>query len=192
MQFVTQLGHFGAESSASGIGALGVSGQALVIQLVTFLLAYFVLRKYAFKPILKVLQERRDIIDSGVKLGEEMQKQRTELDQKVAATLHDARRQADGILSEANDAARESQRETEDKARKKAELIQTEAHTRAEQEIIHMRKQLEQEVVNLISDATEAIIVEKVDATKDSALIDRALKQQKQAPAGHSPAEVGA
>jgi hypothetical protein len=33
--------------------------------------------------------------------------------------------------------------------------------------------------VSLISDATEAIIGEKVDATKDAALIDRALKEQR-------------
>ena len=42
-----------------------------------------------------------------------------------------------------------------------------------------MRKQLEQEVVSLISDATETIIGEKVDAKKDAALIDRALQGQK-------------
>ena len=40
------------------------------------------------------------------------------------------------------------------------------------------RKQLEGEIVGLISDATEAIIGEKVDASKDKQLIDKALKGQ--------------
>jgi len=62
---------FAAETS-SGIGALGVDGRALVIQLVTFALAYWVLRRFAFKPILKVLQDRRDLIESGVQIGEQM------------------------------------------------------------------------------------------------------------------------
>ena len=47
------------ESSPSGPGALGISGQALLIQLVTFALAYLVLRRYAVKPLLIVLDDRR-------------------------------------------------------------------------------------------------------------------------------------
>jgi len=37
------------ETSSSGLGALGISGQALLIQLITFGLAFLVLRRYAFK-----------------------------------------------------------------------------------------------------------------------------------------------
>jgi F-type H+-transporting ATPase subunit b len=113
---LTLFTQFGAEES-SGIGALGISGSHLVIQLITFVLAYFVLRKYAFEPILKVLAERRDTIEKGVKLGEEMQKERLALDKKVAAELHKARQDADGILSEASDTAKSTVRDAEDKAR---------------------------------------------------------------------------
>jgi F-type H+-transporting ATPase subunit b len=171
---------FGAESSASGIGALGINLQALLIQLGTFLLAYFVLRRYAFKPILKVLQDRRELIENGVKLGEDMQKERAELDQKVTATMQDARRKADSIVAEATDAARDKQREAEEKARSKADNIVADAHSRAEQDIVRMRGQLQQEMVGLVSEATEAIIHEKVDARKDADLIDRALSSRRQ------------
>ncbi len=181
VQFVSQ---FGSESGSSGIGALGVNGQALLIQLVTFVLAYLVLRRFAFRPILKVLQERRELIESGVSIGEEMQKVRAALDARVTATLHDARQTADGILADAHDAARDAGREVEEKARVKAENIVTEAHSRGEQDKQQMRKQLEQEVVELISDATEVIINEKVDATRDAALIDKALKQQSRGSKG--------
>ena len=169
---------FGAESSSSGIGALGVNGQALLFQLVTFLLAYFILRRYAFQPILKVLQERRKLIDTGVKLGEDMQKEKAELDEKVTSVLQDARRKADGIVAEAHDAARSTVSEAEEKARVKADAIEADAHNRAEQDIVRMRKQLEADLVGLVSEATEAIIDEKVDAGKDAALIDRALHRR--------------
>jgi hypothetical protein len=43
------------------------------------------------------------------------------------------------------------------------------------------RKKLESQIVGWVSDATEAIIGEKVDAEKDAAIIDRALKEQKTA-----------
>ncbi len=171
--------YFAAESSTSGLGALGISGQALLIQLVTFVLVFLVLRKFAFKPIIKVLTRRRELIESGVQLGEDMQKQRAELDKTVAAKLREARLQADTIMHDAQDAARQATTEAEEKARQKADAIQADAHSRAELEVGQMRKALMSEVAGLVSEATEAIIDEKVDARKDSALIDRALQGQK-------------
>ncbi len=174
---IYNLTNFAEESS--GLSALGVDGKAFIFQLITFVLAFFVLKRFAFSPILKVLDERRKTIESGVSLGEEMQKERADLDAKIQAELVDARKQADGIVAQASDAARDTVRSAEDKAREKAENIIKEAHNATEQDAARVRKQIEKEVVSLISDATEAIIDEKLDATKDAALIDRALKGQK-------------
>jgi len=162
--------------SSSGIGALGINGQAFLIQLVTFVLAYFVLRRFAFGPILKVLNERRTTIEQGVLLGEEMRKERAELEKQVAKELHAARAKADGIVAEAHDAARAAAREVDEKARAKAESIVAAAHDATLQDAKRVRRELEKELVGLISDATEAIIDEKIDTKKDAALIDKALK----------------
>lgn len=172
--------HFG-ESSSSGLGALGVDGSAFLIQLITFVLAFLVLRRFAFGPILKVLRERRETIESGVKLGEQMKKEQEKLAAQVDKTLHEARQQADGIIASAQDTGRQAVRDAEEKARTKAAGIITEAESRITQETARARQQLENEVVGLISEVTEAIIDEKVDAKKDAALIDRALKAQKTA-----------
>ena len=65
--------------STSGIGALGLDWKAFIIQLITFVLAFFILKRYAFVPIGKIMQQRRETIESGVKLGEKMQKDQIEL-----------------------------------------------------------------------------------------------------------------
>ena len=169
------LTHFGDDSS-SGIGALGINGQAFLIQLVTFALAYFILRKYAFGPILKILSERRTTIEQGVQLGEDMKKEREALSEQVSKELHAARAKADGILAEAQDAARAAAKEADEKAHAKADGIIADAHARTEQDAKRVRRELEKELVGLISDATEVIIDEKIDTKKDAALIDRALK----------------
>jgi F-type H+-transporting ATPase subunit b len=163
--------------SSSGLGALGFNGSAFVIQLITFILGFLVLRQYAFKPIIKILRERRETIESGVKLGEQMRKERAELEEKVDAELHKARKDADAILAEAHDAAIDISHDVEAKARKKADGIIAEAKERTALDVSRARKQLEQEVVSLISDATEAIIDEKIDPTKDAALLDKAMKE---------------
>jgi len=165
--------------SSSGIGALGIDGKALIIQLVTFVLAFWVLQHWAFKPIIAMLQRRRETIESGVALGEKMQKDQAALQQKVAEELHAARVKADGIVAEAHEAARDTVREAEDKARDKAAGILKEADARIATDTQRARRELESELVSLISDATETIIDEKLDDKKDAALIDRALQEQR-------------
>lgn len=169
---------FGAENT-TGIGALGVNGKSLIIQLLTFLFAYLVLRKYAFKPILKVLDDRRQVIEGGVQLGEDMKVEKAQLEAEVKKALAAARKQADGIVADANDAARDAIRAAEEKARDKADNIVKDAQARSEQDANRMRAAIETEVVSLISDATEAIIDEKLDGPKDTALITRVLKEQR-------------
>lgn len=172
--------YFASEAAAeSGIGALGVDGKAFLIQLVTFVLAFWVLKKYAFGPIVKIMNQRRKTIEDGVNLGEQMKKEKAELDATKAEELAKARSEADGIIAAANETSRQTVREAEDKARAKAEGIMKEADTRIAADTQRARKQLEGELVTLISEATETIIGEKVDAQKDAALIDRALKEQR-------------
>ena len=165
--------------SSSGIGALGINVSAFIIQLLTFLLALWLLRRFAFKPILRVLNERRALIDKGVKLGEEMKKQQAALDQKVSSILHDARAQADDIIVRAEHQARLSVQKAEDKAREKSDAVVLEAESRIAQDAARARRQLEGELINLVSEATEIIIHEKVDTKKDAALINAALRGER-------------
>lgn len=164
--------------SSSGLGALGVDGRAFVIQLVTFVLAYLVLRHYAFGPILKILRERRETIEQGVKLGEDMQREKVAFEAKVSKVLHEARQEADGIIAGAHETAKQNIREAEEKARTKAAGIVAEAEDRIAQEAARIRQQLEKELVGLVAEATEAVLEEKVDQKKDTQLIERALKER--------------
>ncbi len=84
---LTQTNYVADASSSSGIGALGIDGKAFIIQLVTFILAFLVLQKWAFGPIIRIMEQRRKTIEEGVSLGEEMRKERTALDAKVSEEL---------------------------------------------------------------------------------------------------------
>src|ERR1700679_1269755 len=106
--------------STSGIGALGFDGKAFLIQLITFILAFLVLRRWAFRPIIKILNERRETIENGVKLGDQLKQEQAELETKVEQTLQETRRKADGIIADAQDNGRQIVKEAEDKAREKA------------------------------------------------------------------------
>lgn len=173
---MTLVRHFGDDSSV--FSALGISGQAFLIQLATFLVAFLVLRQWAFKPVLKMLDERRKRIEDGLKLGEQMEADKAKLDEDVARALHKARAEADGIVGAADASAKQTVQAAEDTARKRADDIVADAHEQIKQATRRERKRLEREIVGLVSEVSEAIIHEKVDSQKDAALIDRALKER--------------
>jgi F-type H+-transporting ATPase subunit b len=173
---LSNLTQFG--DSSSGIGALGLNLTSFLIQLGTFIIAFLVLRKWAFKPILKVLDQRRNTIEQGVTLGERMQKEQAELEQKVAQALRDARAEADKIIAAASEHGRQSVAAAEVKAKEKSESLIATAEDRIDQNMKLARSKLQNELSGLVAEATEAVIGEKVDLKKDAALIDKALKGQ--------------
>lgn len=157
---------------------LGVDPQAFAIQLITFIIAFLALRKWAFKPILKVLEQRRELIESGISLGEKMRQQEQQAEEAAAKKLHDAMAQADQIVSEAEADAKQKVQAAEINALERADGIIREANEQIKQAADRERKRLESEIVGLVSDVSEAIIGEKVDPKKDAALIDKALKER--------------
>ena len=129
--------------SSSGLASLGIDGKAFIIQLVTFLLVLWVLKRWAFGPIVKLMDQRRKTIEDGVSLGEQMRKDKAELEGQVAKTLREARVKGDSLVADAQDEARDVIHEAEAKAQEKAEIILNEAKERTKQEVARARKQLE-------------------------------------------------
>lgn len=168
------------EAQTSGIGALGISPGAFIIQLITFVFVFALLKKYAFTPIVKLLEERRKVIDEGVKAGQQMAKEREKLEQEIAQVMRDARTEADKIINTGHKEAREIMREAEKGAQRKVEVMLADAEARIAEDSQQARRKLEKEIVGLVSEATEAIVDEKVDSKKDAELIDKALKGRKQ------------
>src|SRR5258708_22037984 len=172
------LTHFG-EAAATGPAVLGISLQAFVIQLLTFLVVFLALKKWAFTPIIKMLNNRRDIIENGVTLGEKMRAEEAKAEEEVARRLHEVRAQADQLIAEAETKAKQKITAAEEVAQKRAEGIVQEANEHIKQATELERARLEKEIVGLASAVSEAIIREKVDATNNASLLDRALKRQK-------------
>ncbi len=163
-------------ASSSPLEALGVSPKVFIIQLVTFVLVFALLKKFAFGPIGKMLTERRKTIDAGVQMGLQMEKQKAQMDEQVIIALRDARLEADKIISNGHEEARDIIREAEKVAGRKTDLMLVDAEARIAEESVQARRKLEKDLIGLISEATEAIVGEKIDAKKDAQIVDRVIK----------------
>lgn len=168
---------FAAESS-SGVASLGVDGKALILQIVTFVIVFLLLKRFAFGKIVATLEQRRKTIDDGVRLGQEMAEAKAKLGQQTADIVAAARVEADKIITAGHNEATQLIKEAEQQAARRVEAMVAEAQGRMQEDLAHARKALERDMLNLVSEATEIVIGEKLDAKKDATLIERALKEQ--------------
>lgn len=163
----------------TGIAVLGVNPQAFLLQLLTFVVLFAILKKFAFGKIVDILEQRRKTIDDGIRLGREMESKQATLEQTVDSTLRQARADADRILAEAHTEAGELVKQAEMNAQAKIDGMMRDAQVRIDQDIKRAHAQLERDVLTLVADATEAVLMQKVDADTDRALIERALESVK-------------
>lgn len=164
-----------ASAEVGGISALGLDPLAIVAQAVTFLVLFWVVKRFALDKIVASLEVRRKTIDSGVRLGLEMQAEKETLDAQVEAALQKARANADVLLADANREAGAIIKQAEEAARTRTDTMLDDAQARIDDEIAKAKRGLEKEMVRLVAEATEIIIAEKLDTSKDNALIEKAL-----------------
>lgn len=173
--FVTILQTFGAAESPQGIAALGIDPLAILAQAGTFLVLFFIIKKFALDKIVSTLEERRKTIDDGVRLGREMEAEKERLSEEINKELHKARLEADKIIAQSHEEAGAIMREAQEAALRKTEAMLKDAHAKIEEDILKARAGLQKEVMELVAEASAIITEEKIDAQKDMGMIERAL-----------------
>jgi F-type H+-transporting ATPase subunit b len=164
------------EAEASGIAALGFDPKAFLIQLVTFLLIFYILKRFAFGRIVDLLEKRRKTIEDGVTMSAKMAQEKEKLDREISKIRAETRKDAEQLLDDTKAQATTILKEAETNAAERANQIIEEARAKIDDETARARRKLEKELVGLVVEATEAVTREKLDAKKDGALITEALK----------------
>lgn len=175
MEYLHVLTIFGSSEQPQGIAALGIDPLAILAQSITFLLLFWIIKKFALDKIVKTLENRRQTIDDGVRLGREMEAEKEKLSKKIELELKKARSEADKIIAQSHEDAGGILREAEEATARKVDAMLADAHAKIEEDIQSARIGLEKDIRKLVADATEVIIEQKLDANKDMNLIERAL-----------------
>lgn len=175
MEIIKLVTIFGNSEQPQGLAALGLDLVAILAQTLTFLLLFFVVKKYALEKIVNTLEDRRKTIESGVRLGRKMEAEQNKLSDKIEKELKKARSEADNIIAQSKEEASGIIRDAEEATARKVQAMLDDAHAKIEEDIATARKNLEKDVRILVANATGVILEEKLDAKKDMSLIDKAL-----------------
>lgn len=166
-----------AEEEATLFSALGIDWQVLILQTVAFLVLVWFLGKFVYPHLVKAIDKREKAIEDSVKAAAETEKRAEEAQKDVEALLVNARKEASAIVETAKKESAAKVEEAEKKAHKRADRIIEDARAQLDQDIAAARKELRKETTELVALATEKIVREKVDAKRDSSLIDAAIKE---------------
>lgn len=168
-----------AEAAAyeGGVAVLGVNFGALVLQIITYLIVFVILRKYAFGPIVKVLEERRTRINEGLKTASQMDKAKVELEAHKEKILTEARREAAKIVADGKKESAEIIAAAEAKAQVKADQIVADARAKVADEVAVAQKSLSKQLAGLVRQASEKVLRSKLDDKADAVLVEKATKE---------------
>lgn len=166
-----------AAESAGVLGTLGVDGKLFLAQLVNFGIVFFVMWKWVYTPLLKVMDERTKKIEQGVSDAESAGALLRAAEEQGSRAIAEARKQAKAILDEAAAAAEAEREASAQKARAEVEKIVSQGREQLKHEQRKMVTDAKAEVASLVAMAAEKVLREKIDAKKDAALIAQALKE---------------
>lgn len=161
------------------LGQLGINGSLLLSQAVNFALLLIVLRVFAYKPLLKLLHDRRAKIEGGLAKAEEAERRLHEVDELGKEKIKHAEAEAVGILKKTETDAKtlEEKLLAEAKRHEEEAVESTAVRLRSQEE--ESRRAMEKEAAALVRLAitrTVELAPEKID----DALIAKAVTEAKQ------------
>lgn len=155
--------------------SLGIDLKLLIAQVINFGILLFILTKFLYKPLIKILDERKQKIAQGLEDSRKAQEQLAEADSASKKQISESVAQANVIIEKAKKEAELEAMQIIEKAKLKAsEVINraTELSKRQEEEIM---KKVRIRIAGLVGAAFEKIAEEKADSSS----IDRAIRELK-------------
>lgn len=152
--------------------ALGINLGYLIVQILNFAILMVVLRVWAYKPIIGLLEKRRETIAQGLEDARIAAEARENAEKEAEAILAEAQSQANRIVHEANERAEESAAGLKVEAEKEAEDIRQTAVTEGEQRKERALGEVRGQVAALAIAAAQKVIGEALDEKRQQQLIE--------------------
>jgi len=175
---------YAAEEGATLSPFAGNVGNALWT-LIIFVIVVVVLGKFAWGPVLSLLQEREEFIHKSLS---DARRDREEAEARLrdyAGKLQSAQAEAVGIIESARKDAERLREELRTKARSEADTMIRNAERQIELQTSRALQQIRQEAVDLSVNIASKLLQRNITKEDNEKLIADALKQMESTPRSH-------
>ncbi len=143
----------------------------LIAQILNFLVLLAILAKFAYKPLLKAMDDRRNRIINDLDSAEQTRLDAEALKEQYAEQLAGARQEATEIVNKANQIAQNLHDELVEQARVEQEALLANAKERIEQEKQQALLDIRSEVIKLSTLIASKIVNQKLNSDNDQKLV---------------------
>ncbi|PWU08326.1 MAG: ATP synthase F0 subunit B [Verrucomicrobia bacterium] len=154
----------------------GVDWPHFISQVVLFLIVYVVLNKLAFKPVLKLLAERRKRIEEAQLNAEKIKIQLAEAEVRYQEILRKANEEAQALLAEARVASEAQTQKQMQQAIQDAESIIAKARDAIVDERTKMVDEVRNEMTSLVVQTTAKVVGKVLTEEDQKRLIGETLQ----------------
>jgi F-type H+-transporting ATPase subunit b len=173
LAIVTPLAQAAEEESSNFLVSPDVG--LMIWTVLAFLVAFFVLRKWAWPAITEALDKRQRAIEESIDTAERARAESAALLEEYRARLREARAQAEEIIARARKAGEVHGRETVEEARAKREELMEQTRRDIEAETRRAIQEIRAEVADLTILATEKVTRKSLDDVDQKRLVEEAL-----------------
>jgi len=160
-----------------GIADLGINLPVLIGQTLSFIFLLTLLRLFVYKPVLKLLDERRERIQEGLSAAERGREAGQEASRAATEALDQARREGQQVVANAQQVAQRVQEDARSQALVQQEAMLERARAEIQQERDAAIAELRKEFANLTIAAAEKVIGQSLDRQSHQRLIEQALQE---------------
>lgn len=157
---------------AEALDALGINAGLLLVYIINVLLMLVLLRLVAYKPILNMLEQRRERIAEGINNARRAEEALASANTDRDALLDEARAESQRIATEARTRSQEAANQIEQDAREEARRIVEQARRDAEAEKELALANMRDQIVSLSMAAANHLIGESLDETQQRQIVD--------------------
>ena len=147
----------------------------VIVSALNFILFFILVWTFAFKPVSKMLADRKDRIEQGLKDAEQARQDRESAESERVATLTDARREANDILVRAQKVAQETRDADIAATRTELERLRERAAAEIEAEKQRAIGELRGEVADLALAAASRVVGESMNDERQRRLVQEFL-----------------
>jgi F-type H+-transporting ATPase subunit b len=155
----------------------GVDWPHLVAQIISFCIVCLLLHRFAYKPVLKMLEQRRQQIAQGLADTQTIKAELAQTETQRHEILLQANGQATKLIEEARAAATRVQERETQKAIAAAEQIIAKSREAAEQEHARMLAELKRDVGRLVVQTTATVTGKILTAEDQRRMAEETVKQ---------------
>lgn len=157
--------------------ALGINLTGLIGQVINFLLLLAILSAVAYKPVLKMLDERSRRIQESMDTAERIKQEAARSEEEVRKRLDQARQEAQGIINQALQAGERLRAEEQERARRESDAIIDRARAEIQRERDGAIEEVRRQFADLAIAAAEKVIRARLDKEAHQRLINEVLEE---------------